>query len=234
MFWRLKMGFMRKHSLLLLLLLLSFSLALSQNASFSLYLGKGFWLPRLNSREMATSTNTGWGNDTYHLGAKLDLAPDSKISFVPALEVDLYNYTYEFRSRIHYNLYSQVRRLYIRASPGLRLQLTNVVHLRLGFSVQVLGTAWGSLVMIRYLGPRYDYTEFSGNLRQVIRPITFGPDMEVTFSVPLKKGGSLDPGFCTYFSLNRTQKYGLSLIPNPWIWQMGMQLGYVLPNRSRN
>jgi hypothetical protein len=75
--------------------------------------------------------------------------------------------------------------------------------------------------------------DFSDMPREILQPITFGPDIQVVFRISLPNGGALEPALATYFSLNKMQYYRVAVNLNPFIWQTGLQVGYVFGQGHR-
>ncbi|MEY3442057.1 MAG: hypothetical protein RLZZ519_338 [Bacteroidota bacterium] len=221
-----------KRLLTLLVLLLLYVQLYAQPRSISLHAGIGFWSPRLNSEDFAYSETSGWKTGTFSIGSVLDFAPNKVVSFAPALDLELYRRKFRFTTMANYELASDQRVLYLRASPGIRFRFSKVVHLRIGFSVQALAMASGPVVETEHWSNGSDHvSDYSNSPRKVLAPVTFGPDAQLNFQFPLGNGGALAPGIHTYFSLKRSGSWEINL--NPWIWQNGIQLGYILPNSTR-
>lgn len=221
--------------IILFLLVISapyFHAVLAQAPAVAIHAGIGYWTPRLSQDETYYLTVEEWQSATKSLGVSMDFQPEHRLSFVPVVDVHVYRRGHLIKNRTFWDLDADMNLLYVRVSPGVRFSASKVIRLRLGLSAQVLAMASGSLAETEHLSSGDVVTDYSGRLREVMRPVSFGPDFQLLFRIPLGKIGAIEPGISTYISLNRMQKPRNELGYQPRIWQLGLQLGYVLPTKK--
>jgi hypothetical protein len=214
---------------------LTFSLPLfSQTSTLTVQIGMGAWAAVRPSLGWYYTTSSDWGTGTRSVGAVMDVAPEQRIAFAPAISMEYYRQRYSIRSSRGWTQYSDLRSFYARASPGLRLRISDHLFLRAGMTFQMLTAVAGRFEFIHHWAPGMTYIDdYSDHPRQVLRLLNWGPDLQFVVRIPVGSSGALDLGLTTLYSLSRIYR-GFSVFPfNPKMSQIGLQLGYMLPINSR-
>ncbi|MFN8396152.1 MAG: hypothetical protein U0176_16095 [Bacteroidia bacterium] len=205
----------------------------AQSPALTLYAGAGTWWPYASSGETSNYTFSNWGLATFSLGTTLEFKPEGSVAFAPSGSVEVMRRRFQV-SAFTWLEVSDLWLMNARFSPGLRLNLSRHLKLRLGVSAYILGLYRGHLSITQYHSdPEPDVvSDYSSRVRNQLNTITVGPDLQLLGRIPMGKAGVLEPGFSTYCSLNRSVPRNSPFHFEPGIWQLGLILGWQLPSKS--